>query len=1221
MRFAITLISLLCALSFAQSQNAAYWTEVEASRVLLPAGSEITVAASRYRTLRLDYEGFKNILRQAPLEFTPEAASQPVHLALPMPEGGLHWFRAVESPVMAPELAARYPGIKSFQAYSLEDPLVSARFDYSVNGLIVSILTPKGRVLIEPYATKQTAFYISYYSRDLLADELPGFACGYEASIEDELAHEAMLQASETAINFRNNELVPLRTYRLALACTGEYAQQKGGTLEAVQATFNTSVNLINQIFQVENAVRMELIPANDLLIFLDPDTDPYQNANSGTNLLGQNTAVINSIIPFSAYDLGHVFTSGCNDVGGVAGGTICSPNKARGVTCHYTNNLTLIVNRVLAHEIGHQFSVGHSWSNCPGSEGQLASGSAFEPGSGSTIMSYQGSCGSQNNISGPAGVYFNIGSVETFIFFARQGGGSTCGETSMPGNQMPTVTLPYENGFHIPISTPFELTAEASDPDGDDLTYCWEQYDLGPTTNLGSPILDAPIFRSFNPTSSPTRVFPRLNKIIANNFDNEEVLPTYTRNLTFRCVVRDNDPVAGGTVWEEVRFRSDETAGPFRVLHPNVDTIRWRVGEYQEVRWDVANTDNNRVKCYYVNIKLSVDGGNTYPYTLLANAPNTGSAFVNVPEVQTSAARIRIEAAGNIFFDLSDRNFSIDEPIEPGFALAAQPAAIPLYCLPGEGALRFDIQTASLLGYDSLVSLSLLGELPGSASYAFEQEQLLPGEQTTLSIDLGGFIGRDTLLLQIQAVAPGLDTAYRNLYVVALSSDFSELSLQEPADGTSGIVFSTDFDWAPSSSADAYDFELATSPAFGSATLASTSGLEQTAFTPSILLDPNELYYWRVRPVNDCGPGEWLDPFAFQTATVDCQNNAATDLPISLANSVNTKISRVFVPISGIINDLNIKNLVVSFQPVNSLRITLISPAGTEAILYNRNCLNTGLVRLNFDDEAPNGILCPPSNNAFARPAESLSIFDGEDTFGEWTLRVQVVASGFGGGGSIQSWSLEFCAARTPNPPSLLRNELFRVPPGQGNTITEDFLEAQNDQIAPEQMRYTLVRPPAHGQLFRWAQSEPLLAGAKFSQATINAFNLVYVHDGSDTQTDSFTFVVEDGTGGWIPTQTFQIAIDPDAVVSTRDLADDNKMTLFPNPARDMVTIAFQQPPSSLAEVRFINMQGQQVQQSRLAAGENNLPVSTANLPAGIYFVQVHSADGYFLQKLVVQR
>lgn len=1217
MRLLFTLISCLVAIAAIQAQNN-YWTDVEEQRILLPAQSETMINAARYRTLALDLEGLKSALRQAPMEFTPAAAA-PVRISLPLPEGGMETFDVVESPVMAPELAARFPGIRSFQAYSVKNPLVSARFDYSVNGFTAAIQGPEGKVFIEPYATNQTAYYYCYNTRDLRLEDIPALSCGFDDFLQEELNHEEQLLATQSAVAFRNNAEVPLRTYRLALACTGEYAQQKGGTLEAVVGSMNTAVNLVNQIFQLENAVRMQLIANNNIITFLDPMNDPYSNANSGGALLGQNPSVLNSLIGPGFYDIGHVFTSGCTDVGGVAmSSTICAPNKASGVTCHYTNNITYIATQVMAHEIGHQFSCGHSWSNCPGIEDQLSPSNAFEPGSGSTIMSYQGSCGPDNNITGPPGNYYNIGSLEDFIFFARVAGGSECGETSTIGNNMPEVMLPYTDGFHIPVRTPFELTAQATDPDGDTLTYCWEQYDLGPSGNLGSPTLDAPIFRSYAPTTNPTRVFPRLNKIVNLNYDNEEVFPTYGRNLTFRCTVRDNNPDAGGTVWEEVKFKVDGTAGPFKVRLPDTSTVVWKVGSYEEVKWDVANTDNNRVKCFYVNIKLSVDGGYTYPYTLLEGTPNDGSAFVTVPDAVTEDARIRVEAVGNIFFDISNKDFQIAPADEPGYVLDVSPAALPLYCLPGD-PLSVDISTASILGYDSTISLSLLGELPATAAYSFGQQQLSPGESTTLTIDLGNFVGRDTLELLVQAIAPGQDTAYRELYISALSSDFSQMALLEPADGADGIIFSTNFSWTEAAGADTYDFELATSPAFGNTVVEQAAGLTGAAYTPQAFLAPNDIYFWRVRPVNECGPADWLPPFALRTATVDCAANAPTDLPINLSNNPSTKTSRIFVPTSGLISDLNLTDLEVTFQPVNSLRISLRSPAGTEVRLFDQDCLNTSLIRTGFDDEAPSEIVCPPDDNLPMRPSQPLSAFDGEDSFGEWQLKVQVMNSGFGGGGTIKSWKLEFCAALTPTPPVLIRNETLAVPPGQGNPITKNLLEVQHPQANTEQLIYTLVTAPAHGQLYRLSLNEPLEPGSRFSQATINTLNLMYVHDGSATTEDHFRFIVEDNEGGWIPQQVFNIEIGPGAVVSAPEAAAGNDVSLFPNPADEEVAIRFRNPASGNIDVRVLSLQGQMLQQRRFAGGGELIRLSTDNLPAGIYFVQVQTEQGSFVKRLIV--
>ena len=375
-----------------------YWQDFNEANIILPQRSEVDITVNEYRTLSLDFPALKTELKRAPMEFTAEAASNPLRLYLPLPNGEMELMEVVESPVMASELAAKFPSIKSFIARSTTNKLTSARFDISPLGFNAIISTPEGKALISPYATEQTRFYLSYFVRNLEVDPslIPALSCGYDDFDAEEMLDIEQQEAlsEQTNLSFRNNDVVPLRTYRLALACTGEYGTAKGGTVEAVMATFNTAANLINQIFQLEFSARFELIPGNELLVFLNPSTDPYANANVGAALLGQNTAAITSIIPFSEFDIGHVFTMACTDVGGIAGGTICSANKARGVTCHYTG-LNFIVTQVMAHEIGHQFSCGHSWNNCPPSLDQLSSGNAFEPGSGSTIMSYQGSCGS----------------------------------------------------------------------------------------------------------------------------------------------------------------------------------------------------------------------------------------------------------------------------------------------------------------------------------------------------------------------------------------------------------------------------------------------------------------------------------------------------------------------------------------------------------------------------------------------------------------------------------------------------------------------------------------------------------------------------------------------------------------------------------------------------------------------------------------------------------
>lgn len=1220
MKSLFTFLFCFFALNFLGAQSN-FWTAISEERIMLPPSAAPTLYATSYQTLALDYEALAQSLQGAPLAFTPEAKVQPAEVILPLPDGRMEAFEVVESRIMAPELAAKYPHIKAFTAISKERPLVTARFEVTPKGFTGGIHTPEGRVYIAPYATQQTRYYHIYYKRHERAADSQPLTCGYDELTQDELtADDQHEQRSLEELAFRgpDAESVPLRTYRMALVCTGEFAQTFGGTMDDVMSAYAISLNRLNEILQLEMAVTMELIPNNDDLIHLNPGTDPFNTANVGGSLLGQNQAFLNGAIGLGSYDIGHIFTGGCTDVGGVVSGGVCTSGKGRGVTCFSSSNIFSIVTRILSHEVGHQFAAGHSFNNCPGSLDQLSAGNAFEPGSGSTIMSYNGACGNQN-IGGGLAEYYNIGSLEDFIGYARVGTGSTCGSELLTANHFPEIQMDYEDGFWIPSSTPFELSADATDEDGDALTYIWEQYDTGPVSDMGDPSDNAPLFRSFPPSSGgKKRVFPRLNKILNNNFDNTEVLPTYDRDMTFQFVVRDNNPDVGGVVWEKVAFKADGNSGPFEVLSPNEAQAVWRGGEYREVTWNVANTTNNRVNCQYIDILLSVDGGSSFPYVLLEDTPNDGSAFVDVPDVPTDEARIRIQASDNIFFDINNADFLIEAATEPGYAMSLAPATFPLVCLPSE-PLDIEINTNAILDYDTTLMLSLVGELPAGTSASFASDTLPVGESTTLTLDLAPSQGRDTLNLLVQAMVPGADTALRELRVIMLNSDYTQVALLSPPNGQSGIVFSTDFSWQDVPDADEYSLRIATSPSFAEETLLeSVFGItETTDYTPDNLFEQDQLYFWSVRPENDCGPGEYLPPFAFRTSTVDCVNNLPDDLPVNLSNNPSVRTSKLFITDEGVISDINIDDLEIVYSPVSVLRVSVISPAGTKVVLFDQSCLSTGLLRASFDDEAPNPIGCPPITTLPVQPEEPLAAFIGENTFGEWTLEVEVVSSGFGGG-TLTKWGLEFCAAVTPSAPIIITNEVLGVPPGAGNTITADKLEVQDENATAQQLEYTIITLPQHGQLFRG--TEPLGVGDEFTQETIDLFNLTYVHDGSDTEVDSFTFIVEDQEGGWIPTQTFSIQIDEDATVSTANLPLDQTLKVFPNPARDHLNITFGQPVNGTVALSLFNLQGQRLlrQERQTVNGGITLPVS--ELPKGVYALQLQTEQGIVSRKIAIQ-
>ncbi|MCB0589308.1 MAG: T9SS type A sorting domain-containing protein, partial [Phaeodactylibacter sp.] len=112
-----------------------------------------------------------------------------------------------------------------------------------------------------------------------------------------------------------------------------------------------------------------------------------------------------------------------------------------------------------------------------------------------------------------------------------------------------------------------------------------------------------------------------------------------------------------------------------------------------------------------------------------------------------------------------------------------------------------------------------------------------------------------------------------------------------------------------------------------------------------------------------------------------------------------------------------------------------------------------------------------------------------------------------------------------------------------------------------------------------------------------------------------------DDGQGGFIPTQTFHITIDENAVVGTDEPEAGNALRLFPNPARDQVTIGFRQAIGGEMTVRLLNLQGQVVQQQRFPEAGRQLQLNTSGLPAGVYFVNVQTEEGAFTEKLILQR
>lgn len=663
-----TLISILIFSFFAlQAEN--FWETAHRSEVSQYA-PQINTKAFNLNKLNVLY--LQNYLVGSPhFELGISKVSEKV-IEIPFPDGNFKSFYVFEYAIMEPELAERYPEIKTYMAVSTEGKHIYGKLDVTPQGFHAMIFTPMGTYFTDPYSQQTTEYYTTYWRKDFTHEKV--FSCEFHEEEETTELETEILDYGETldlekssTPKFGHGE--ELRTYRLAMAATGEYTIFHGGTVASALAAIVTTMNRVNGVYERDVAVRLILIGNTDQLIFTNPQTDPYTNGDA-FEMLAENQTTINNIIGAANYDIGHVF--GTNS-GGVAGfGVVCNNNsKARGVTGGTAPIGDPFDIDFVAHEMGHQFRASHTFNSPSGGCAQNRSAAnAYETGSGSTIMAYAGLCNPEN-LQNQSDDYFHVESFRQIRNFIVLQNGNTCPQVTPTGNSEPEITSITQSSFYtIPQSTPFEMEAQAIDPDGDVLSYCWEQFDQqDQNTAINNPTGNQPLFRSFAPTLNGKRVFPRWENILNGTQTIGELLPNYGREMKFRLLVRDNNPGAGGVYATNfadseppsvVRVTVANSAGPFVVNSPT-NTTTWQSASTAQVTWDVAGTNQNPINCGSVDILLSIDGGENFNIVLAENVGNSGFANVQAPEVNTNQARVLVKCSNNIFFNVNNGNFNIE--------------------------------------------------------------------------------------------------------------------------------------------------------------------------------------------------------------------------------------------------------------------------------------------------------------------------------------------------------------------------------------------------------------------------------------------------------------------------------------------------------------------------------------------------------------------------------
>lgn len=683
---------------------------------------------------------------QALLNNTFSNLGLPAEITLPLPNGISITVKLNPSPILSDDLSEQYPHFMTYQAEQVDQPNNFGRFSISHLGLFGFFRYNNQWMLLSPRYQGEAEEYASYWYKDAPTEfETVSLTADFLlADIQPETP--ALAQKSVTSGD-------TVRTYKLAISTTGEYAQKLGGTTENVLAELMNLVNRINQVLLIDLALQFELIDNQDI-IFFDATSDPYTNSDTATDI-EENQSVVDQAIGSQNYDIGHLL--GTNGGGLAYVGVVCNNQfKAQGYTGLSNPQGERFYIDLVTHELGHQLGAGHSFNatnsdSC--AEGQRNNNTAYEPGSGSTIMSYAGICGSQNlqNDSDP---YFHSISIQNIRDYVDGFSGQRCGVEAAIDNAIPQIQL-TQNVYTIPSDTPFVLRGAATDADNDLLTYTWEQFDnggtLGATNNLTEMNNDNgnnPLFRSYSPIGISQRYFPQLSDVLTGQTRLGETYATTDRDLRFRLTARDNN---GGVNQQDLVITVTTANQTF-----NIDTpTQWQGLSEQTVTWDIGDTLKAPINCANVDILLIADAVNPIETSVLMGTPNDGQQNIRVPNVTSDNARLVLKCSDNVFYALSPEAFSI---------MAAEPVAPRIdsqksISLSEDATTQIDFADLNVSDPDSAYPEDFTLSLQNGSNYSINQHTLTPNTDFNgmLSVPVvvnDGSLDSNVFSLQVQVTA-----------------------------------------------------------------------------------------------------------------------------------------------------------------------------------------------------------------------------------------------------------------------------------------------------------------------------------------------------------------------------------------------------------------------------------------------------------------------------------
>ncbi len=970
MKFYFTIVSLF----IYSALSAQSWQEVVVDDI--PFTGKKVFQVEQARLYQIDDETFKETLWSAPHEDDVKSGNtQGILVSFMLADGTTDLFYVCSYDMMEPELALKYPDIKTFIGISRQHADRKIRIDYTDQGVRAVITDKNGKTYIDHYQRGDKNHRIVYKRSDYKAKEK--FSCEFQTT------KDKNIKESNSSLKQLLGEC-ELKTYRYAQTATGEYSNYHGASSSAqsslVLSAITTTMNRVNEVYEQDLTVRFVLIANTDDIFYYNPSTDPFTGNNAGS-MINQNQTNTDNVIGAANYDIGHIFSTGGSGLAGL--GVVCSGgSKARGVTGIATPEGDPFDIDYVAHEIGHQCGGNHTQNNSCN-----RSGTSVEVGSGFTIMGYAGIC--EPNVLDNSIAMFNVANIIEMTNYLSS---RTCHATVATGNSAP-VALPVDDKI-IPHSTPFVLDIEVSDSDGDALFHTWEQQDaevatMPPvSTNTGGPT-----FRAYLPETNSARYFPRLSDLTQGTSFQWEVLPSVSRELNFAYTARDISFATGCIDTATVSLTVDGSAGPFDVTS---QTTSVTFNEYENVvvEWDVASTNVGSINAKIVDILYSRDGGFTYPDTLVKQTRNDGVREVVIPQGLENDARFMVKASDNYFFDINAADLSVVNS-GPSYTLSLD-QYYENFCSNSE-AITVGINAQAWEGFSGTINLSI-ANIPAGYTATLDQNTISETGSTFFTLD--GFSGTTgEFVLDIIGESGGVTRTQEFYFIV--SGGGSTTTLTAPVQAAVDIVNNPLLEWESVTGAVSYDYEVINSGGIVVATGSSSS----TSTIVSSVLGIDQTYEWRVRPVFSCGPGAFTNTNSFSTAT--CFNYIErTDVVIP--TTISTVSSTINVPFSGTISDVNIKDLDITHSWIEDLDVSIENPLNTSVLLYDNTCGQDDDILLSYDDAGTAFNCNIRTSGSTVQPVGALSTFNNTDLSGEWELVISDVANQ--DGGTLNSWTLEVC-------------------------------------------------------------------------------------------------------------------------------------------------------------------------------------------------------------------